>query len=37
MSEDTKKRKRSKYAKKIRRKQGRGKVDPNWMWWIARD
>ena len=27
---------KSKYAKKIRRKLGRGKVDPRWMWWIER-
>ena len=23
----------SKYAKKLARKNGRGRVDPRWMWW----
>lgn len=27
---------KSKYAKKIKRKLGRGKVDPRWMWWLER-
>ena len=30
------KRGRSKYARKMRRKLGRGKVDPRWMWWLER-
>lgn len=25
---------RSKYAQKIQRKMGRGRVDPSWMWWL---
>jgi hypothetical protein len=28
--------KRSKYQKKLRRKLGRGTVDPRWMWWLER-
>jgi hypothetical protein len=28
--------KKSKYAKKIARKLGRGSVDPRWMWWLER-
>lgn len=27
---------KSKYAKKIRRKLGKGKVDQRWMWWVER-
>lgn len=26
--------KKSKYQDKMRRKRGRGKVSPNWMWWL---
>ena len=33
---EEKKRKKSKYQRKLARKRGRGKVDPNWMWWIER-
>jgi hypothetical protein len=32
MTDSTKKTK-SKYAKKMARKNGRGRVDPRWMWW----
>jgi hypothetical protein len=30
------KRGKSRYAKKIQRKLGRGRVNPNWMWWTER-
>lgn len=36
-NETTPKRKKSKYAKKLARKAGKGRVDPNWMWWYARE
>lgn len=26
--------KKSKYQKKIARKSGKGRVNPNWMWWL---
>ncbi len=28
--------KKSRYAKKIARKLGRGRVSPGWMWWLER-
>jgi hypothetical protein len=34
--DQTPKRKKSKYAKKIARKHGKGRVDPRWMWWMER-
>ncbi len=27
---------KSRYAKKIARKIGRGRVSPRWMWWMER-
>jgi len=27
---------KSKYAKKIIRKFGKGEIDPKWMWWLER-
>lgn len=26
----------SKYAKKLARKRGRGRIDPGWQWWFFR-
>lgn len=26
----------SRYASKVRRKHGRGRVEPEWMWWMER-
>lgn len=28
--------KKSRYQKKLRRKFGKGPVDPRWMWWLER-
>jgi hypothetical protein len=36
MAEQTTKRGKSRYAKKIVRKLGRGRVNPNWMWCAER-
>lgn len=35
--QETSKKKRSKYQRKMARKRGRGKVDPRWMWWWGVD
>lgn len=35
-NETTKPKGKSKYAKKLARKLGRGRVDPRWMWWLDR-
>lgn len=32
--ESTKPKGKSRYAKKIARKHGRGRKDPKWMWWM---
>ena len=28
--------KKSKYAKKLARKNGHGRIDPRWQWWFER-
>lgn len=28
--------KKSRYQKKLRRKFGKGAIDPRWMWWLER-
>lgn len=33
--EATRPRGKSRYAKKLARKHGRGSINPNWMWWFG--
>lgn len=35
-NEQTSTKKKSKYQKTLARKRGKGRINPNWMWWYER-